>query len=380
MRVTFLTGSLEPGKDGVGDYTRLLAQECTRAGVLSQAIALADRHVERSVQTTAAEGVEVLRLPDSIPWTARIDDAARRIRAFEPDWVSVQFVPFSYHRWGVARELVVNLPRLVGRARLHVMLHEIWIGPDGSWRRRLVSAAQRRYVRQLCARPNAMIHTSNSAYRQMLTHYGVTADVLPLFGNIAVSGTDGWHWLGPRLQAAGCSAATHRQDWWLCVMFGALHPVWPPEPLFGRLADAARAAGKRVAVMSVGRLAGGESLWGEIAARYGSHMPMVQLGEQTDTRVSEVLGIADFGIATSPYSLLGKSGTVAAMLEHGLPVIVNRDDGWPGDAAGDLDSSRVVRLDGRFGERLAAVPRLQVRPRRPEIASRFLGDLAAALS
>jgi hypothetical protein len=33
-----------------------------------------------------------------------------------------------------------------------------------------------------------------------------------------------------------------------------------------------------------------------------------------------------FGLATSPLALLGKSGTVAACLDLGLPVLVTRDD------------------------------------------------------
>ncbi len=32
MRLAFVTGRLEPGSDGVGDYTRTLAVECARRG------------------------------------------------------------------------------------------------------------------------------------------------------------------------------------------------------------------------------------------------------------------------------------------------------------------------------------------------------------
>ena len=35
---------------------------------------------------------------------------------------------------------------------------------------------------------------------------------------------------------------------------------------------------------------------------------------------------ADLGIASHPWALIGKSGAAAAMLEHGLPVLVPRDD------------------------------------------------------
>jgi len=45
------------------------------------------------------------------------------------------------------------------------------------------------------------------------------------------------------------------------------------------------------------------------------------LGEQPAAKISEVLRIADLGITTTPLLLSEKSGTVAAMLEHGLPVL-----------------------------------------------------------
>jgi hypothetical protein len=38
------------------------------------------------------------------------------------------------------------------------------------------------------------------------------------------------------------------------------------------------------------------------------------------------MNTCDFGVVTSPLSLIGKSGTAAAMLEHDMPVIANRDD------------------------------------------------------
>jgi len=42
--------------------------------------------------------------------------------------------------------------------------------------------------------------------------------------------------------------------------------------------------------------------------------------------VSQLLHAADFGIAAHPWALIGKSGAATAMLEHGLPVLVPRDD------------------------------------------------------
>jgi hypothetical protein len=48
--------------------------------------------------------------------------------------------------------------------------------------------------------------------------------------------------------------------------------------------------------------------------------------EQTDERISEFLHSIDAGLSTMDRTLLGKSGTAAAMREHGIPVLVTRVD------------------------------------------------------
>jgi hypothetical protein len=47
-------------------------------------------------------------------------------------------------------------------------------------------------------------------------------------------------------------------------------------------------------------------------------------GEQPAATVSAFLQAADLAISTTPWALSGKSGAVAAALEHGLPVLVTR--------------------------------------------------------
>ena len=42
MRIAFVATCLEPGRDGVGDYTTLLAAECARRGHAVMRIALND--------------------------------------------------------------------------------------------------------------------------------------------------------------------------------------------------------------------------------------------------------------------------------------------------------------------------------------------------
>jgi hypothetical protein len=379
VRITFLVGSLEPGRDGVGDYARLIARECSRLGAPCQLVALADRHVPRR-SADHDSGVEVVRLPYQMAWPEKLDAVRGHVESFQSTWVSLQFVPYSFDRWGLPLHLIRGLPNAISTARLHLMFHEIWIRGGDSWRRRLTSAVQRRCVLALCRHPGAQVHTSTVAYRRMLEHYGVRSGLLPLFGNVPVSSKDAMPWLGPQLADLGVNVVAGRERWWLFVLFGTLHPEWPPEPLISCLQQAAAERGRRVAIISVGRLGGGESQWAALQSRYGRHVPMMRLGEQPVERISELLNSVDFGIATSPYALLGKSGTVAAMLDHGLPVIVNREDS-PFGSASPLDATAedlVIRLDAQLAGRLSAATRREPQWRLPAVANQFLADLGGA--
>ncbi|MBC8009655.1 MAG: hypothetical protein H7067_06130, partial [Burkholderiales bacterium] len=78
---------------------------------------------------------------------------------------------------------------------------------------------------------------------------------------------------------------------------------------------------------------------------------VTETGELDHASVSRLFATADFGIAPHPWALIGKSGAAAAMLEHGLPVLVPRDD-WrlrgiasPDSPASDPLLARLADLD-----------------------------------
>jgi hypothetical protein len=71
VKIVFLCASLEPGRDGVGDYTRHLASECVRRGHECTAIALHDPHVNNEFETVE-DGVTVVRFPATESWSGNI--------------------------------------------------------------------------------------------------------------------------------------------------------------------------------------------------------------------------------------------------------------------------------------------------------------------
>ncbi len=330
MKIAFITGCLEPGRDGVGDYTRLLAEECMRQKHQCCLIALSDRYLQQ-LNTNPQEAAEcMLRLPANMPWENRAKYAQQFLAKFDPDWVSLQFVPYGYQDKGIVAEFSRWLRLIVQGRKLHVMFHELWIGENvgAPLKEKLVGKIQRFFIfRVIKNLQPAVIHTSNPAYVIMLQQLGVSAKCLPLFSNIPISAKNADDWLLPQLRSLGIKIYPgNRDQFWLFGLFGTIHPVWSAEPLFTYLNQAAVQHDRQIIILSIGRLGYGEMLWKQISQKYCHQFSFLQLNEQPPSKISEFLNSIDFGISTSPYLLVGKSGTTTAMLEHGIPVIVNRDD------------------------------------------------------
>jgi hypothetical protein len=374
MRLLFLCSSLEPGRDGVGDYTRRLAQECAKLGHACALIALNDGHVAAPVESVEPDDLATLRLPPG----AEISSAVAFRERFAPDWISLQLVAYGLHPKGVLFAAIPGLRALTSRVPLHLMLHELWLGNDAvpHLRHRLVGWLQKASLRRLLStlRP-ALVSTTNPVYAALLKTIGVEAKIIPLFGNIPIAPDES-------LPEDIADRLRPRPDW-IGLFFGGLYREWRPEPFFGRLARAARMAGRSVGLVQLGNAGGeGDAIWSELERDYASTFNFVRLGPQPAAIVSAVMQQADFGIAASPWSVIGKSGAAAVMLDHGLPVIVTRDDFQPRiTAALPPTTDPLVHRDGEAleAELAAGLPKRAPHARAPEIAAAWTKQLATRM-
>src|SRR4030095_903714 len=104
MKIAFLCGSLEPGCDGVGDYVRRLASEIILQGHTPILVAINDLHIiseYNGFQSIANADIAVCRIPSCLSIKERFKLAKKRINAFAPDWLSIQFVPYAFHSKGL---------------------------------------------------------------------------------------------------------------------------------------------------------------------------------------------------------------------------------------------------------------------------------------
>lgn len=380
MRLTFVCSSLEPGRDGVGDYTHRLAESLVRQGHTVHLMALNDRHAVAN----ATCDFGIVRLASSTPWADRIKRARALVEASDPDWISVQLVAYGFDDRGLVWRLGERLRELRGSVPVHLMFHELWIGGGerASLRRRVEGRLQKRHILQMVRQLNpAVVHAQASPYVALLRQNGVAATQLPLFGNIPIDFSTDRSWLCEAFREAGVTTLLgRRQDAWLFGLFGTLHSEWMPEPLLSRIRRAAAARRKQPVLIAMGRLgSAGDRIWSDLGRTHGDIL-RICLGEQPADRISQALQALDFGITASPLALVGKSGTVAAMLDHGLPVIVSRNDvsfGYSFDAA-ELREPLLIPLDDDFDKRLANPPRRTPRETVDDVAAQFIRSLEAS--
>lgn len=378
MKIAFLTGGAAPGRDGVGDYTRLLAESCDHAGHPTQVVALHDRQLDKPLEETKRP-VPTLRLSSRRPWNQRVQQARELLQRFQPDWISLQFVPYGFHRKGLSVQLPRRLQQLVGSCPNEVMLHELWIGAErhASLKHRCVGAAQRWLLLHLirCLRPRH-VHTSNPTYRALLQSHQIPCSALPMFGALPSTAADPNLFLASLRRANAPVDAHHRQQYWIFGLFGTLHPIWPPEPLFTHLQRASQLHGKRILIAGIGRLGSGQELWNRLASSYSGAIEFCHLGEHPPAHISAFLNGVDFGISTTPLALIGKSATTAAMLEHGLPVIVNRNDvSFPDCPEAQAENPLLIMMDDTLPERLPSIQRGPAELRLPSVTRQFLDAL-----
>jgi len=366
VKICFFTSGLEPGRDGVGDHVRMLADEISSRGHQIRIIALNDRHCTEFLQSERE-----LRLCESASWGTRERAAKEFLHKFRPDWISLHFVPFGFHQRGVPVLWPRRFQRLAGDCRTHIMFHELWIGlsKNAPLRQKAIGLLQRKTIERIHRRLRpSFVSTSNSAYGALLKASNIESSVSAMFGNVPINNEPSSYSSLPENEAGVLNV----------IVFGSLHPEWPAEPLLSYLRDGARKLQRKLTLISIGNLGPGEALWNSLASRYPD-VSFVRLGSRSVQEISCCLQRCHFGIATTPLELIGKSGSVAAMIEHGLPVIVNRLERQipPIAQSAAVNDPQIVISNERLPEIIVTLPRWPKVSRLKSSVDRLLSEMAA---
>ena len=317
MKIVFLCSCLEPGRDGVGDYTRRLAAELIRQGHFSTIVSLNDKYISdkfNDIQHSEGTDLPVLRLPASLDMKVRLKYAKMYIDDFDPDWLSLQFVIFGFHRKGLPFRFCNQLSFLGKGRQWHIMFHELWVGMEvhSSKKHSILGGIQRWLIKSLISTLNPkIIHTHTNLYQLKLAKLGFTAQHLSLFSNI------------PKVQNSNSGlneVPSFKNSKALnFIVFGQIFPNAPIEDFINDLTIYAAENQIKICLTIIGRCGSEQDHW--VGKWTAAGITVNILGEQPAHMISKALGDASIGISTTPAALIEKSGSVAAMLEHDLPVI-----------------------------------------------------------
>lgn len=332
MKVLFICGSLEPGHDGVGDYSRALAGQLIREGHICQIISLNDAHINNVLiedQNDNEVAVPVLRLSSSLSWSERVKESKDFIETYNPDWISLQYVPYSFNNKGLPLKIAHYLSQLSGDTeKWHIMFHEIWVGisKTSSFKHKIIGFVQRLIAQSITKvlKPSA-ITTSDVLYQSLLSSANINAQIMPLFSNIPKTEIN-IDFRDYMLQLCNIKFANVNQYIFIGI-FGTFYPKAKIDDVLNEIIHDPSYIGKKMIFFSFGRIGeSGMQQLEKLKEVFADKIKFIVLGELSPQNVSTVLQVINIAISCTPVHHIGKSGVFSAMKLHGLKAFMSGEE------------------------------------------------------
>ncbi|MEO6637580.1 MAG: hypothetical protein ABIN25_04845 [Ginsengibacter sp.] len=315
MRIVFICACVEPGRDGVGDYTIKLALQLIKSGHDACVIAIKDKYAKEYMEHThRIEGVDlqIVRLQNLLSASERLREIKKIVNVFLPGWISLQYVPYAYHEKGMPVFLSGFLKKITNKSNWHIMIHEPYLSEQASFKNKTVRFFQILSLKLLKKNLQPHVfHTSISQYQKLLAEIRIESQLLGLFGNIPVP-----------LNSKSGERLLHKGKRFTGVYFGAAPALLYHSVFSEKLSAFCDSCEEKVQIIICGRSGKNGKEFGEeiskALAPYGGTVDV--RGEVEAASLSNLFSEADFGISRVPPIFIGKSGSAISMLEHGLPL------------------------------------------------------------
>jgi len=314
---------------GITDYGFWLARAGVDAGAEVMLIALTS--IERAkagyLKKISADQRDRFECCDLCKAGDQFRSLARVLRRFRPDWISLQFDPLMFREGKFLVPSMLKMGRVLrAHAPLYVTVHETAeVLLAGTTKNKTLLNWFRNWecsygLRKMKAK---RYFASTNLLISNLTQMGLGAELLRISTNI------------PRVENAkvqwppGLNEGAR-----IALVFGRIDPVWNPALVLSALRD--EYPGK-LAIVSVGEVGYRGQGWNRLESEAGD-IPCLKLGYLSAEELSAWLSRADVGIATTCFRQWPKSGSCAAMIEHGLPIVFSdaqpyEEMDWPPEFA-----------------------------------------------
>lgn len=300
MKLDLIFPTVPPAFDGIGDHTAHLA------------VALAQQHEVR-VLTAQRDALDLseagVRVKQVFSTTHRSDiyDVVAPIEAHQPDWVLLQYNPFSYGRWGLNLSLpgaVKAIRKAHPRVRIALMVHEPFV-PVESWRFAVFTTWQRWQFWRLGRRADLTLFSIQPWVRRFREWFPKTPLVhLPVGSNIPVVPSNS----KTTRARLGISEQTL-----VCGIFGSAHESRDLSLIRSALCSL-REARTDVVALYIGTS-------GSVLQSVLKNVPLIDAGPLPAETVSRYFGAMDLYLAPFRDGVSTRRGSFMVGLQHGIPTV-----------------------------------------------------------
>ncbi|SFD29960.1 Glycosyltransferase involved in cell wall bisynthesis [Algibacter lectus] len=318
MNILFISNNFPPILDGVGDYTYKLTQNLVSQGFEVSVLCSEKREIINSKEKFSLEDITVLPIVKT--WDSKgLKEVKNVFKDKTYDYISLQYVPFAFNKKGLPIHLGRNLKNIFPNANCHIMFHELWVAMEigASFKSKIHGYIQKNLIKGLIKtlKP-ALINTHCNLYKHQINQLGYSATILPLFSNMLKS-----QQIAPHIES-------HKKTNTIVLsIFGSIHYGAPVSLFLDELLQVTQNDSNKFAKIKfifIGNCGLHIEEW--TRALRNRDIEFEITGKLSEHDISNYLSITDIGITTTPYVLVEKSGTVAAMMQHDLNVIcVARD-------------------------------------------------------
>ena len=299
MNIALAYPAFPPALDGIADYSACLAAELSKRTQVS--VLTGEGQVPTQIPGVSIDEAFSIARPQSV---RRLMYAVRRVA---PDWLILQYNPWSYGRWGlnlylppVVRSIKQHLPRI----KIALMVHEPFVSVE-SWKFAIMTTWQRWQLWML-GRSADLVLFSIEPWTNRFRSWWPNKPVLhlPVGSNI------------PRLPLSRTDARKRsdiREHTTVIGVFGSAHP----SRMLNRVQDAA----KEVLRYSDDTLLLYIGSDGQMVQDVLQGIPLLDAGVLTSEEVSNHFAVMDVYLAPFTDGVSTRRSSFMVGLQHNVPTV-----------------------------------------------------------
>lgn len=314
-RLLIISPNLEPGLCGVSDYTLELRLQILKNNkdVEVRVLALSDLYIKDVIGNDF-----YYRIPNTFRNSLRIKYALKFVNEYKPSRIYFNLISYGYQSKGLPMYIsnffnYINVPIIV-------IAHELWIGnfSNEALKKKVIGYIQKLSILKILKKGViSRILVTTDISKNILHYNNIEATTLPVFNNIPISLCN--------------NKLSQNMNHVTFLFFGSFAFQINAELFIKFIKNEFLDKGKIVIINHVGIYRGYTQEWEYIQSTLSKLKVVFKIyGIITSERISELLQQADYGITSYMPQFWSKSGSIAAMLAHGLPVIsISKENDLP---------------------------------------------------